>query len=296
MEKRFVKGPFGCLVEDENGYLRLPDNEEIEEEEIEPLENEDFKVVDASDVSEVIEANFNKLKQLKKSLKRTEGKVRDALYNSQLAKDRKAGILFNKKNIEYIQSALVTLAEAQDALVQTQRISFEYQRALTYFCKYLLFLGATNIATNRKIVSTIEEKLSDAKTGGVTNQEKTELLNVIKDLKSQQDIFEKQERLSMKIKDLNDKVAVLQKQVNSLSTYGVAKLDFNELANKCTEKIEPRVIEDVNKFHPLPLVATIIASIAFLLAAILLVIIVISKMHNISLTTILLLLSNLFGK
>lgn len=260
-------------------YIEI-DDEELEDEEINELaEKAEFKIVNASDVGKVIEQNFNKLKELKQSLRKTDKKVKASLCDSQLAKDRRAGVIFNKTNIEYIQRAVVTLAEAQDALTDTQKISFEYQRALTYFCKYLLFLGASNIATNRQIITTIEEKLSNASKKELNSQEKAELLNVVKDLKSQQDVFEKQERTALRVKELNEKVEELQEEVNYLKSTGISKPNYDLIVSKIKDEQpekEPDVIyqqqsDSKTKIHPMSIVALILASAALLVAIALLI-------------------------
>ena len=179
-----------------------------------------FDIANTSDIESIIDDGLKKIDKAKDLLKKSIEKTKYAVKYSEEAKNRKAKHVFNKGNIEELQTAVMAIAEAQQALTATQKVSFEYQKVLTNFCRYLLFLGTTNIATNRAIVSSIEDKLSSASKKEFSESEKNELLLVIKELKNQQDLYERQEQLNIKVKTLQENIYSLEEEIQTLKSGG----------------------------------------------------------------------------
>ena len=66
--------------------------------------------------------------------------------------------------------------------------------------RYLLMLGASNIAMSRIVITELEAKLKQATKEQLSENARVELINVIKLLREQESAFSKQDRLSEQIK------------------------------------------------------------------------------------------------
>ena len=66
--------------------------------------------------------------------------------------------------------------------------------------RYLLMLGASNIAISRIVITELEAKLKQAAKEQLSANAREELINVIKLLREQESAFSKQDRLSEQIK------------------------------------------------------------------------------------------------
>lgn len=66
--------------------------------------------------------------------------------------------------------------------------------------RYLLMLGASNIAMSRIVITELEAKLKQAAKEQLSANAREELINVIKLLREQESAFSKQDRLSEQIK------------------------------------------------------------------------------------------------
>lgn len=111
-----------------------------------------------------------------------------------------AKTLNQKDAINTTQDAVRSIAEAQEKLSNAQKTLFEYQQKMASSMRYLLMLGASNIAMNRIVISELEKKLSHATKEQLSENARNELINVIRLLKEQESAFSTQDRLSEKIK------------------------------------------------------------------------------------------------
>jgi len=177
------------------------------------VEFNDFQGVDLNNLPNQIQSQIRELSKL-------EGKVRSAIYSAEEAEAEvkkasgmEAGFFQKKAAIEGLQSAGKMLAKAVQAGTEAQKISFEFQKKLSETTKYLLLLGAGNIAANRAIVRALELRLKGASEKEISHLARQELFLVIKQLKAQEDIHKRQVDIlnALKehdkwIRDLKDKV------------------------------------------------------------------------------------------
>ncbi len=249
--KYYRLGPLGSLVEVVTSTDLTINQEEFEKEleDLDKLFNHpiNYEVQDVSNINEVIEESFSKIAKIKKSLKYTTDKIKKATLLTESAGSRKVRFAFNKGTIEELQTAVISIADAEQALAITQKVTLEYQKVITDFCRYLLFLGTSNIATNRAIVSTIQSKLSKASEKELSQEEKNELLVVIKELKNQQTIHDEQEQLKLKIKLLDTKVNDLENEIVCLKT-GEIKVQPQDRVNENVVKTE--MVKEETKSNP----------------------------------------------
>jgi hypothetical protein len=156
-----------------------------------------------SDLPSIVGGQIEKYKELEKSINESIKRAEKAEKSADSAYKESAGF-FNRKNaIEATQSSGIDSAEAIMALAGSQKISFEFQTKLAEISKFLLMLGVSNIALNRTTVRQLQLKLEGASKDKLSELVKTEIRNVIQQLKVQQDIFEKQKNLEEGTKKLH---------------------------------------------------------------------------------------------
>ena len=181
---------------------------------------------DAKSLPEIIEGQVGKLNDLN-------SKVQKALSSAELAQKKAVnakglsagrGIFSDPKRaaIEGLQGATVELAAAVQSGAEAQKISFEFQECLAEISQYLLRLGVSNIAKNRMVVRELEMRLSGASAEELSDLARKELLSVIHQLKEQQDILHKQERIMCVLEEHDGKVAHLLSQADDLQNKLVA--------------------------------------------------------------------------
>lgn len=159
--------------------------------------------INESDVPKLIEDQFNIMNNLKQHLDLAKSKSCDAEALAKNAKDKKVGFFNKKETIEGIINTQMSLSEATLSNTLVLEKTFEYQQALTNITKYLFGLGVSNIAVNRSIVRELELRLNDASSDELDEFARRELVNVVKDLKSQEDLIKKQTDFSSKLRDVN---------------------------------------------------------------------------------------------
>ena len=140
-------------------------------------------------------------------IEKLEGKVNAAMRKAEEAKQsadhayRKSTGWFKKgEAIESLQQAAVDLAESQISASEAQKVSFEYQEKLSEITKYLFMLGVMSLAANRKVVNELQERLRGASEEKLNDLARQEIMNVIKQLKAQEDIMIKQQFLAEKVR------------------------------------------------------------------------------------------------
>ena len=118
------------------------------------------------------------------------------------AQEKSAGLGHKKEAIEALQEAGVLLADAVVSETEAQGIIFACLTDIAEITKYLFGLGVSNLALNRSVVKELELKLSGASSEALSELAKQETLNVIRQLKAQEDILVKQEELEKRIRHI----------------------------------------------------------------------------------------------
>jgi uncharacterized coiled-coil protein SlyX len=161
--------------------------------------------VDEKQVPELIQSQLTVMSELKKEIERASNKAFEA--KEAVINEVDAGSLSKKAAIESLQSATLDLANAQESAMNAQKLQFDYQQKLADITKFLFRLGLTNIAMNRVVVEELEYKLRNASQEEIDELARAEIENLLKRLKMQQDIDQKQTELTKLLKeqaDIND--------------------------------------------------------------------------------------------
>ncbi len=155
--------------------------------------------VDEKQVPELIQGQFTLMSELRKQIEYATDNAFDA--KEAVINGVTPGYISPKAAIENLQSATLDLANAQESAMKAQQYQFDYQQKLADITKFLFRLGLTNIAMNRVVVEELEYKLRNASQGEIDDLARAEIENLLKRLKMQQDIDQKQTELTKLLKE-----------------------------------------------------------------------------------------------
>lgn len=171
------------------------------------LDNYDLAVKE-SDVPEIIGSQFTIMQEYKENLDIAKKKALDAQAQALGSKEKKTGVFKNKTAIESLQETTLSLADAQIIAAEAQEKSFEYQKKLAEITKYLFGLGVSNIAANRIVVKELEMRLKNASEDEIDSLAREEIKNLVRELKMQEDVMQKQSLLNERIRELDEKMTL----------------------------------------------------------------------------------------
>ena len=170
-----------------------------------------------SEVPAVINEKFDQLAEIKNEIQDLQSSSIEIKNNAVIAKNKKVGI-FNKKNvIKDLQTLTVDISSNQVANAEITNKILMYQQKIAETMKFLLGLGVTNLATNRAVVKQLKDRLESAQDGSIDEYEEKEILSVLRQLKAQEDMLEKQKRIGEKINELKAKTCKIEKENISLT-------------------------------------------------------------------------------
>lgn len=190
------------------------------------------------DLPNLLNDQIVKLNLLEANIEKAIDAAKIAKEKADLAKNKSAGLGKKKAAIEELQSAGVELAEAVQSGIDSQKISFEFQTNLAKISKYLLGLGLSNMARNRIVVREIEMKLKGASQEEISELARQELIAVVKQLKEQEDILKKQDKVNKVLKDHNERLDVQSNKIHQIDS---ALECLQGYANKQNELLSTQV-------------------------------------------------------
>ena len=169
-------------------------------------------LINADKLPVIIGSQVEELNKLNEKVNTALEKARKAQDSANTAKNKTISFLgFGKTDaIEALQSSGYDLSEALISSAEAHKIGFEFQTKLAEITKYLFALGVSSLAQNRMVVRELELKLKGASASQLSELARKEVLNVVMQLKAQEDILCKQERLTIKVKSIDNQ---LQSQV-----------------------------------------------------------------------------------
>ena len=154
--------------------------------------------INEDDLPDVITEQFNAIVEIDKRIQVANDNCEKAkkMANKQIL----AKGLNGKEAINSTQDAVKSLAQAQESIQEATTVLFENQCKMADGMRYLLMLGASNIAMSRVVITELEAKLKQATKEQLSEKAREELIGVIKLLREQESAFSKQDRMSEEIK------------------------------------------------------------------------------------------------
>ena len=173
--------------------------------------------------AELIE-RFDSIEQLRTELRENEDSVLNGEETAKEAQGKRIGLFGSRKAIREIRDGMVVVAGNQVKSAEIQRKLFEYQFQISEAVRSAFSFGIVNLANTRATIRFLREKLSrSAETGTLEELEKEEIERAIRELKSHEDLLERQRRLSermheseLQIKELQTRCESLQNDVDRL--------------------------------------------------------------------------------
>jgi len=154
--------------------------------------------IDESELPNIVSGAFQELINYDNEVKNAIDLADKALETADYAKSKPTGWFQKAEAIQALQSFSCDSAQALSAQAKAHEISFKFLTRLTEITKYIFGLGISNLALNRSIVRELELRLSNASAEELSELAKKEILNVIRELKAQEDILIKLDKLSKK--------------------------------------------------------------------------------------------------
>lgn len=173
------------------------------------LTAEDQKI-NLSDLPSMVSNQVEQIRDLSVKVKQAMKSAKQAKESAENAKRKSTGFGHKKEAIEALQSATMDVVEAQISAAEAQETSFQYQQQLSEITKKLFGLGILNIAANRTVVRELELRLQNASEEELSELAKKEICNVVKQLKAQEDIMEKQATQGQALKELSISVSSIK--------------------------------------------------------------------------------------
>lgn len=198
--------------DDETGWPYEPDNDAIDEQDI--IEQPGGFPIDLTIKPEQLPMELSNqvkiMSQLNDQIELAKEKVQKAKEEAAKAR-HKIGFAKKKKAIEELQIAVVDQSEALVSEDEAIRLLFSNQKKLANISQGLLVFGIVNMANNRTVYQQLKDELTKASESEINEHAKAELKRIIEQLKVQEDIYNKIERHSKKLKELDAELVEIKK-------------------------------------------------------------------------------------
>lgn len=130
-------------------------------------------------------------------------------------KSGKRKIFRRKKDVEALKTVTIDLAETQEVMVQAQKEISENQRKLSFISSQILSASIVNLATCQSAAARLEAELKNATEEELSDIKRETIKNVLKQIRAQQSILEKQARAERRDEELASKLSNLVKSFHS---------------------------------------------------------------------------------
>lgn len=168
----------------------------------------------------LVQEQLTLLHELDLQVKQAISAASEAEQSAKAAREVSAarGLFTDRKRmaIEELQSAGLKLAGAVQSSAQAQKVSFEFHTRMAEVSKYLFGLGVSNIANNRTVVRELEKRLAGASEEELSELARQEMLLVVRQLKDQEDLLRKHERMAEMLKAQDARIRHLMDRTDAL--------------------------------------------------------------------------------
>lgn len=130
-------------------------------------------------------------------------------------KNSKRKLFRRKKDVEALKAVTIDLAETQEVMVQAQKEISENQRKLSYISSQILSASIVNLATCQSAATRLEAELKNASEEELSDIKRETIKNVLKQIRAQQSILEKQARAERRDEELANRISKLVKNFHS---------------------------------------------------------------------------------
>lgn len=177
--------------------------------------------IDENQVPKLISDQFTILKEYTSKFIQAKEKAESAKQQIDKSKEKGVHIFKMKNSIEDLQNNQVALLDLNKITMDLQETSLEYQKKLSEITQNLFRLGVANITVNRMVVKELLMRLEEATEDEIDEATRLEILNVVKELKEQEDLYLKTTQITEIVKEHDNKIYDLEnnsiEQTNSIN-------------------------------------------------------------------------------
>ena len=185
----------------------------------------------------VISEQFQNIKNIDRKIKGVEYKIKIAKESAEKIQNKH--LLVSKETINTTQNSIKAVVEAQTTLAEAQKLLFELQQRMSEGMRFLLLLGAENVAMNKRVVSELEMQLKNASQEELSEERRKELIGVISLLREQENAFNKQSEI---LEIVSNNTNVINEHENKIIE--INKID--ELQDE-KDKVHDKLIDENSK-------------------------------------------------
>ena len=191
-----------------------------------------------TDVIEVIERTFSKLKSIKERIDDCQRQAESSLEKAKEAADIPVGF-FRRTTpaLERLQTTSISLAQTQLQAAETQKLLFEQQYVTAKAIESLFKLSVGNIAITRLVVNEIKLRLQKASEQNISSEAREELKKLLQQLVQQLDQMEQIEKLKARITSLESNQRLLEEQNETIKNHMSQIINFMVVLNKEAQTI-----------------------------------------------------------
>jgi len=227
--------------------------------------------IDESDVPALIHEQFSILSEYMSNLEIARKKA-DEVNKKAIESQEKGVHIFKMKNsIEDLQANQVALSESNRINMDLQEKSLLFQKKLTEIMQYLLGLGVANITMNRCVVKELMMRLDKASEEEIDDMTRKEILNVVKQLKAQEDIYNKTMEITQRVKEHNNKIIDLENEAIMNNERIIQQQEENTELKKILESYENKQ----QKQNKLLIIFGVIAAISLIIGIISIILLIV---------------------
>jgi hypothetical protein len=237
----------------------------------------EIEIVKQQNYPQVIQENIDQLKDLGGKVEKAMEAAKNARGAAGKAK-KEVGLFNQKTRIEDLQSSQVELADAVVANAEAHEISFAFQQKLAKITRGLFEMGISNMAANRTVVRQLELKLRNASKEELSELVRKEIESVIRQLKAQEDVWEKIKLLFDNIKEQEGVIKDNSENIDALKKSHTNNKNRISKLEKRSDEYEKKLVNTIstisNNFIPLSkkmkliIIPIIIGSVGILLGII----------------------------
>ena len=143
------------------------------------------------------------------AIEQAEKKAKRALKTAKGAAREETGWL-NTNAVQHLQLACIDMSNALISQSESQKKAFENQKKMAGVIRYLFTISINNMASYRKVISDLNGKISQLSNSPEDEKVKKELLSIINQFRSHEDILLHIEKQDKKINDLETRINKLE--------------------------------------------------------------------------------------
>lgn len=171
--------------------------------------------VTLQEIPKTIEDCVSRLENVRQKVVQARSKADAAYEKAKKASRVDAKNIFTRNDaIDALQNAAVAIADSQIDQAESVKASFEYEKVLSNVCKYLFMLGVANMAANRMVVEQLTKQMDRASEEKLDEMAREELRSVIYQLKDQEDLLNRVDRLERIVREQKDTLDLLSQKFN----------------------------------------------------------------------------------